>query len=194
MQPKSKISNGVDAHPHSIQTSAVFTEPWWRGYNTISPADPGRNETHAPLGCINGGSESNGGQSQSNEERVEEDDDDDNVKGSGNPACSGAVGNQGQGPQNGHGAPTIITMRDDGLAQPPQLELVGHTIACASNPYQDPYYGGVMAQYGHQSMVRTPQISFNTTPTYYALAFIPVHAQLSQIVFRKRIRKVRFFW
>lgn len=92
MQPKSESSNRVEAHPHIMQTSAVFTEPWWRGigYNPTSPADPGRNETHAPLGCINGGSESNGGQSQSNEERVEEDDDDDNVKGSGNPACSGA--------------------------------------------------------------------------------------------------------
>ncbi|XP_048139675.1 nuclear transcription factor Y subunit A-1-like isoform X4 [Rhodamnia argentea] len=154
MQPKSESSNRVEAHPHSIQTCAVFTEPWWRGigYNTISPAEPGRIENHAPLGCINGGSDSNGGQSQSSEERVEEDDDGDNVKGSGNPACSGAVGNQGKEPQNGHGAPTILTMRDDGLAQPPQLELVGHTIACASNPYQDPYYGGMMAPYGHQSM------------------------------------------
>ncbi|PKI42496.1 hypothetical protein CRG98_037085 [Punica granatum] len=43
-------------------------------------------------------------------------------------------------------------MPDSGLTQPPQLELVGHSIACASNPYQDPFYGGMMAAYGHQSM------------------------------------------
>ncbi|KAL2485470.1 Nuclear transcription factor Y subunit A-1 [Abeliophyllum distichum] len=34
----------------------------------------------------------------------------------------------------------------DSLTQPPRLELVGHSIACAMNPY-DPY-GGMMAAYG----------------------------------------------
>lgn len=52
-----------------------------------------------------------------------------------------SVGNQGQEPQNGHGAPPILTMRDDGLAQPPQLELVGHTIV-------SPFLFVVLSEFG----------------------------------------------
>ncbi|CAI9785749.1 unnamed protein product [Fraxinus pennsylvanica] len=42
---------------------------------------------------------------------------------------------------------STVQPRIEGLMQPPQLELVGHSIACASNPC-DPYYGGIMAAYG----------------------------------------------
>ncbi|KAL0370357.1 UNVERIFIED_CONTAM: Nuclear transcription factor Y subunit A-1 [Sesamum angustifolium] len=45
------------------------------------------------------------------------------------------------------GVPTLYPRPDGSLSQPPQLELVGHSIACASNPY-DPYYGGMVAAYG----------------------------------------------
>ncbi|KAA3466709.1 nuclear transcription factor Y subunit A-7-like [Gossypium australe] len=34
----------------------------------------------------------------------------------------------------------------------PQLELVGHSIACPSYPYTDPYYGGVVPPYVPQSL------------------------------------------
>ncbi|CAA3013237.1 nuclear transcription factor Y subunit A-1-like [Olea europaea subsp. europaea] len=42
---------------------------------------------------------------------------------------------------------STVQPRIEGLMRPPQLELVGHSIACASNPC-DPYYGGIMAAYG----------------------------------------------
>lgn len=38
---------------------------------------------------------------------------------------------------------------------PPQLELVGHSIACTSYPFSDPYYGGVMPAYGPQALVHS---------------------------------------
>ncbi|KAJ4724281.1 Nuclear transcription factor Y subunit A [Melia azedarach] len=68
------------------------------------------------------------------------------------PTC--LVGNCGQEKQNVQqgGASAMPTMHEECFTQPPQLELVGHSIACASNAYQDPYYGGMMATYGHQPL------------------------------------------
>ncbi|KAI7992448.1 Nuclear transcription factor Y subunit A-1 [Camellia lanceoleosa] len=38
---------------------------------------------------------------------------------------------------------------------PPQLELVGHSIACTSYPCSDPYYAGIMPAYGPQALVHS---------------------------------------
>ncbi|GKC69967.1 nuclear transcription factor Y subunit A-9-like protein [Tanacetum coccineum] len=55
----------------------------------------------------------------------------------------------GQGQQNfQNGATNILPKNEETMAQAPQPELV----ACAPNPYYDPYYGGMMAAYG-QHMV-----------------------------------------
>ncbi|CAL5352449.1 unnamed protein product [Camellia sinensis] len=60
-------------------------------------------------------------------------------------------GNYGQGHQNFQNRTSAIRpMINESLTQPHQLELVGHSIACASNPYLDPYYAGMMATYGPQ--------------------------------------------
>ncbi|XAR68540.1 hypothetical protein NMG60_11003690 [Bertholletia excelsa] len=35
----------------------------------------------------------------------------------------------------------------------PQIELIGHSVACTSYPYADPYHGSVMPTYGPQGLV-----------------------------------------
>ncbi|KAF5471203.1 hypothetical protein F2P56_011656 [Juglans regia] len=152
MQQKSEKPNRLDPRSHAIQPPAVYTEPWWRniGYNPISPAVTGGNVSNSSsLECPDAGSDSNDGQSLSNNEPNEEGDD--ATKESQNTASSRSAGNYGQHHQNmQHVASTAPSMRNECLTQPAQLELVGHSIACASNPYQDPYHGGMLAAYGHQ--------------------------------------------
>ncbi|KAI3809517.1 hypothetical protein L1987_25494 [Smallanthus sonchifolius] len=46
------------------------------------------------------------------------------------------------------GVPNVLPSNGETLKQAPQLELVGHSISCAPNPYCDPYYGGMMTAYG----------------------------------------------
>ncbi|XP_068337607.1 nuclear transcription factor Y subunit A-1-like [Pyrus communis] len=189
MQPKNEAENRLHAHP--IPPSGVYSEPWWcsAGHNPISPTGTGRNATNSSLlECPNGGSESNDGQSLSNDETNE--DDDDATKDS-HITSPRSAGNYGQDHRNvkhvGSGVPTV---RDDCLAQPPQLELVGHSIACASNPYQDPYYGGMMAAYGHQPLGYPPFLGMPHArmplPLEMAQEPVYVNAKQYQGILRRR--------
>ncbi|KAK7301841.1 hypothetical protein RJT34_12717 [Clitoria ternatea] len=151
MQPKSETANQLRPDPHSFQPGSVYSEPWWRGmgYNPMAQTMAGNNASNSSsLECPNGDSESNEeGQSLSNSGMNEEDDDATKEQ----PAVPNQPGNYGQEQQGmQHPASSAPSMHDECLTQTPQLELVGHSIACATNPYQDPYYGGMMAAYGQQ--------------------------------------------
>ncbi|EEF48902.1 nuclear transcription factor Y subunit A-1 [Ricinus communis] len=154
MQSKSESANQLESRDqHSLPPYAVHSEPWWRtiGYSTVSRALAGGNASNLSSSEGPNGSLSNDDQSMSNGRLNEEDDD--ASKESQATASSRSVLNGGQENRNlQHVAPSMTAMRDEGLTQPTQLELVGHSIACASNPYQDPYYGGMMAPYGHQPL------------------------------------------
>ncbi|KAL5745739.1 hypothetical protein ACOSP7_026885 [Xanthoceras sorbifolium] len=52
-----------------------------------------------------------------------------------------------------HAASIIHPPLGEYLAPPTQLELIGHSIACASYPYSDSHYGGVVPAYGAQALV-----------------------------------------
>ncbi|GAV56932.1 CBFB_NFYA domain-containing protein [Cephalotus follicularis] len=149
MQSKPGSANQIEPDPHAIPPS-VYTEPWWRNVNysaTSSAVTRGNTSNSSSLEVPNG-SESNDGQSHSDDELNE-----DNEDATKEPqTTTSQPGNCGQENQNlQHVMLTMPAMRNECLTQPPQLELVGHSIECASNPYQDPYYGGMMS-YGHQPL------------------------------------------
>ncbi|XVF04727.1 hypothetical protein REPUB_Repub05bG0110000 [Reevesia pubescens] len=190
MQSKSEGGSRLEPDPHGVPPTAVYSEPWWRniGYGAISPGVRGGNASNSSsMECPNG-SESNDGQSLSNDGLNEEDD---GNKETVTTASSQSVGN---GSQEHHNlqlvASTMPAMRDECLTQPPQLELVGHSIACASNPYQDPFYGGMMAAYGHQPLGYPPFVGMPharmALPIEMAQEPVYVNAKQYQGILRRR--------
>ncbi|XP_027334272.1 nuclear transcription factor Y subunit A-1 isoform X1 [Abrus precatorius] len=190
MQSKSETANRLRSDPHSVQPSSVYSEPWWRGigYNPIAQTMAGTNPSNSSLECPNGDSESNEeGQSLSNSGMNEEDDD---ATKDSQPAALNQSGNYGQEQQMQHTASSAPPMHDECLTQTPQLELVGHSIACATNPYQDPYYGGMMAAYGHQQLGYAPFIGMPHArmplPLEMAQEPVYVNAKQYQGILRRR--------
>ncbi|KAJ7964092.1 Nuclear transcription factor Y subunit A [Quillaja saponaria] len=191
MQSKSESANRLKAATHTIPPTGVYSEPWWRGIvsNPIPPTMTRANAANSSsLDCPNGGSESNEGQSLSNSGLNEEDDDaTKEVQGTAS-TQSGKYGPENQTTQ--HVLSSAPSMRDNCLTQTPSLELVGHSIACASNPYQDPYYGGMMAAYGHQQLGYPPFIGMPHArmplPLEMAQEPVYVNAKQYQGILRRR--------
>ncbi|XP_050370477.1 nuclear transcription factor Y subunit A-1 isoform X2 [Argentina anserina] len=169
MQPNVESENRIPADHHTIPPPTVSSEPWWRtvGYNPTSPTVTGRNVSNSSS------FERQKSHSESSEYKSVSDDgsneDDDNTKES---------------------QMTSQSVHDDGVAQPPQLELIGHSIACASNPYQDPYYAGMMAAYGHQPLGYPPFVGMPHArmplPLEMAQEPVYVNAKQYQGILRRR--------
>ncbi|KAA8528085.1 hypothetical protein F0562_035046 [Nyssa sinensis] len=177
MQSKSAGGNRIEEYPYNISPSAVCSEPWWRnaGYNAISPAVIGGNASNS-----SSQEQSKDGQSQSDGGNEE---DDDSIKQTQNTASPCSDGNHGQEHQNfRHFAPAMHPGTGESLTQPPQLELVGHSIACASNPYLDPYYGGMMAAYCPQPLIHPHLLDMHHArmPLPLEMAQEPVYVNAKQ--------------
>lgn len=194
MQSKSESANRLEPDPRVIQPYAVHSEPWWRniGYTTMAPTVAGENASNLSSPERPNDSLSNDDQSLSNGRLNEEDDD--ASKESQATASSRSVVNSGQEHRNlPHVVSSMTTMHDECLTQPPQLELVGHSIACASNSYQDPYYGSMMAAYGHQPLGYPHFIGMHHArmPLPHEMAQEPVYVNAKQYQGILRRRQAR---
>nr|XP_043639465.1 nuclear transcription factor Y subunit A-1-like [Erigeron canadensis] len=87
------------------------------------------------------------------------------------------------------GALNILPRNEEALALTQQPELVGHSVACAPNPYYDPYYGGMMAAYGqpmiHPSFVDMQQVRM-PLPLEMAQEPVYVNAKQYHAILRRR--------
>ncbi|PRQ32964.1 putative transcription factor Hap2/NF-YA family [Rosa chinensis] len=188
MQPKSDTENRIPADRHTIPPSTVSSEPWWRtvGYNPTSPAVAGINASNSSS------FERPKSRSESSDDKSVSDDgsneDDDNATKKSQMTSPQSVGNKNQDLQLV--SSTVPTVHDEDVAQPPQLELIGHSIACASNPYQDPYYAGMMAAYGHQPLGYPPFVGVPHArmplPLEMAQEPVYVNAKQYQGILRRR--------
>ncbi|XVF47383.1 hypothetical protein PTKIN_Ptkin03bG0104500 [Pterospermum kingtungense] len=190
MKSKSEGGSRLEPNPHGVHPTVVYSDPWWRnsGYGPISSRVRGGNASNSSsMECPNG-SESNNRQSPSDGRLNEEDDTNKETQ---TTSSSRSVGSGGQEQHNlQQVASSMPAMRDECLAQPPQLELVGHSIACASNPYQDPFYGGMMAAYGHQLLGYPPFVGMSharmALPIEVAQEPVYVNAKQYQGILRRR--------
>ncbi|KAK4407405.1 Nuclear transcription factor Y subunit A-1 [Sesamum angolense] len=143
MQSKSKsVNQGEAAGLYNVANSTLYSDPWWNntGYNSFSPAMMRGNASDS-----SSLEQSVDGQSQSEGGINEEDDDTTKKSPSGTPLQPDRSYGR-EGPNLQQVPPTLHPRNDGNLTHAPQLELVGHSVACGSSPY-DQYYGGMMAAY-----------------------------------------------
>lgn len=177
MQSKSKSANCGEARTYNVPNSTVYSEAWWNtagnnpdslGLMRGSASDP-----PSPEQAVDGRSQSDGGSS-------EEDDDAPEKSQSTIPMHSD--GSHVQVDQNLQSIASTIPPKGDGrLTQPPQLELVAHSMACAPNLYVDPYYGGMLTPFG-QPMVPPHVLDMHhpRMPLPHEMAQEPVYVNAKQ--------------
>ncbi|KAI3984375.1 hypothetical protein MKX01_011329 [Papaver californicum] len=92
----------------------------------------------------------------------------------------GQYGHEHQNPQ--HAASTMSPAGGEYHILCPQFELVGHSIACATYPYSDPYYAGMMTALGTQSQAQPHLLGVRHTrmPLPLEISEEPVYVNAKQ--------------
>ncbi|XP_010257210.1 PREDICTED: nuclear transcription factor Y subunit A-7-like isoform X1 [Nelumbo nucifera] len=182
----SKSDNGSQLEPsaQTVSPSTVSAQPWWRpiGYKTVSPVVGESASKLPPLEPPSGGGGTKAGQAQENGGPENGTDVSKETQTSAAPQL-GSNGNCGQeSPHMQHGSTTVPHTTSEPLVPTTQLELVGHSIACAPYPYSDPYYGGMMAAYGTQALAHPHLLGMHhpRMPLPLEMAEEPVYVNAKQ--------------
>ncbi|XP_042502164.1 nuclear transcription factor Y subunit A-1-like isoform X2 [Macadamia integrifolia] len=170
MEPNSENVNQLEPGAQSIPPSTVSSQPWWCGigYNAVPPAVVGDNASKSPpMEAANDSVGCKATQLQANGALVKGADVSTKTQTSPTP-LSGSDGI----------APTMGGC----LVPPTQLELVGHSIACAPFTYSDPYYGGLVPAYGTQALAHPRLVGMHHSrmPLPLEMAEEPVYVNAKQ--------------
>lgn len=131
----------------------VCSQPWWRGIGHDPISADVLGETSTSLSPSNNSSDSFGTETRKLQVKDGLEEGNDVNKKIEITVVSQSDGKCGQEQQ--HAKSFMPRSMGEYLTPPAQLELLGHSIACASYQYSDQYYGGVMPAYGPQALAHS---------------------------------------
>ncbi|XXG48568.1 hypothetical protein AAC387_Pa02g2975 [Persea americana] len=152
MHSKPDNANSAEPDAQGVPVATICSQPWWRGvgYSVVTPAVLLDNSSKSSsLEMTEGGVGTKASQLQADDGRNEGADVSKEMQNM-STQSDGRFGYEQQ--QLQQATSTMPPVMAEYVVQHTLLEL-GHSIACASYPYSDPYYGGAMAAYRAQALV-----------------------------------------